>query len=56
MQGHSADMVGNVAITGNLVRIETMFFSGAEFDKKQLKSEPPHRFVMPLRAFCVYWR
>jgi hypothetical protein len=51
MQDYFADMVGNVAITGNLVRIDYMRLAGADAEKKQLKFEPSHRLVMPVEGF-----
>ncbi len=51
MQDYFADMVGNVAITGNLVRIDYLRLAGADSEKKQLKFEPSHRLVMPVEGF-----
>lgn len=51
MQDYFADMVGNVAITGNLVRIDYMRLAGADAEKKQLKFELSHRLVMPVEGF-----
>jgi hypothetical protein len=51
MQDYFADIVGNVAITGNLVRIDYMRLQGQDKEKKQLKYELSHRLVMPLDCF-----
>jgi hypothetical protein len=51
MQDYFADMVGNIAITGNLVRIDYMRLAGADSEKKQLKFEPSYRLVMPVEGF-----
>jgi hypothetical protein len=51
MQDYFADMIGNIAITGNLVRIDYMRLQGADQEKKQLKYELSHRLVMPIEGF-----
>jgi len=51
MQDYFADLVGNVAITGNLVRIDYMRLTGADHEKKKLSYETSHRLVMPVEGF-----
>jgi len=51
MQDYFADTVGNVTVTGNLVRIDFIKMVGVDPETKQVKFELSHRLVMPLDGF-----
>lgn len=51
MIDYFADAIGNVAITGSLVRIDYVRLQGADPEKQQLKYEFSHRLVMPIEGF-----
>ena len=46
-----ADMLGNVVVTGALIRLEFMRLAKADPDSKQATFELSHRMVMPLDGF-----
>lgn len=50
MQDYFSDLVGNVTVTGSVVRIDFIKMSPAS-TKEQNKMELSHRVVMPLDGF-----
>jgi hypothetical protein len=45
------DAMGNITVTGNLIRIDFIRMAGIDPEAKQAKFELSHRLVMPLEGF-----